>query len=244
MKRSLIFGSIFIVLPSFVLPSFVVPSFVVAQTGVFLREDFDDLKNWGPLYFLNIDRHTRYAIVKEGSESYLKAESHASASGLIFVKEFYVYEYPKMRWRWKVNNVYHKGDALTKAGDDYPMRIFIMFKHASDKTAPMDFLGHGIAKLIFADNLPHSSLDYVWANREQTESILTSPYTDRVKMIAIEKGTANLGRWLEEEVNIVTDYELAFNQKPPQIAELAIMNDSDNTGESSVSYIDWIELSK
>jgi len=63
-------------------------------------------------------------------------------------------------------------------------------------------------------------------------------------MILIEKGAINLNRWLEEEVNIVEDYELAFNQKPPKMARLALMNDSDNTGESAVSYIDWIELSK
>lgn len=62
-------------------------------------------------------------------------------------------------------------------------------------------------------------------------------------MTLIEKGTVHLGWWREEEVNIVEDYERAFNQKPPETAELAIMNDSDNTGESSVSSIDWIEIS-
>ena len=234
MKRPLILGSIFMLLPSLVL----------AQAGVFLREDFNDLKNWRPLYFPNIDRHTRYTIIAEGSDSYLKAESHASASGLIFAKEFNVYEYPKMRWRWKVDNVYLKGDNHTKAGDDYPMRLYVVFKNDSDQAGPMDFFSVGIAKLIYGDYPPHSSLNYVWASQETPENIVTSPYTDRVKMILIEKGTINLGRWLEEEVNIVQDYERAFNQKPSEIAELAIMNDSDNTGESSISSIDWIEISK
>jgi hypothetical protein len=73
---------------------------------------------------------------------------------------------------------------------------------------------------------------------------VTSPYTNRVKMILIEKGTTHLGRWLEEQVNIVEDYERAFHKRPPKTAGLAIMNDSDNTGESSVSYIDWIEIFK
>jgi hypothetical protein len=31
---------------------------------------------------------------------------------------------------------------------------------------------------------------------------------------------------------------------PPPIASLAIMNDSDNTGEKSVSYVDFMEVSK
>jgi len=234
MKRLLILGSVFILLPSLVL----------AQAGLFLREDFIDLKNWRPLYFPNIDRHTRYAIVTEGSDSYLKAESHASASGLIFAKEFNVYKYPKMRWRWKVDNVYDRGDAHTKAGDDYPMRLYVLFKNDSGQAEPMDFFELGIAKMLYGEEPPHSSLNYVWASQETPEHIVTSPYTDRVRMILIEKGTKNLGRWLEEEVNIVEDYERAFNQKPPETAELAIMNDSDNTGESSVSSIDWIEISR
>jgi hypothetical protein len=34
----------------------------------------------------------------------------------------------------------------------------------------------------------------------------------------------------------------AFGEDPPSVANLAIMNDSDNTGESAVSYIDYIEI--
>jgi hypothetical protein len=233
MKGRIILSCIFIL----------VPSLVIAQTGIFLREDFNDLTNWRHLYFPSIERHTLYSIATEASESYLRAESHASASGLVLEKEFNVYEYPKMRWRWKVKNVYHKGDAFTKAGDDYPMRLCIIFKYDSNKAAPMEFFEHSIARLLSGEYPPHSSLEYVWASKEHPENIITSPYTDRVKMILVEKGTMNIDRWLEEKVNVLEDYERAFNQKPPEIAKLAIMNDSDNTGESSVSSIDWIEIS-
>lgn len=137
MKRSLILGSILIL----------VPSLVLAQASVFLREDFNDLNNWRPLYFPNIDRHTRYAIVAGGSESYLKAESHASASGLVFSKDFNVYDYPKIRWRWKVDNVCRTGDVHTKGEDDYPMRLYVVFKNDSDQDGPMEFFTHGIARL-------------------------------------------------------------------------------------------------
>jgi hypothetical protein len=49
---------------------------------------------------------------------------------------------------------------------------------------------------------------------------------------------------MDEEVNILEDFERAFNRKAPETATLALMNDSDNTGESSVSYMDWIEIRK
>lgn len=59
-------------------------------------------------------------------------------------------------------------------------------------------------------------------------------------MIVLRAGTAQLGTWLEEKVNIVDDYRKAFGTDPPAIASLAIMNDSDNTGEASTSSMDYI----
>ena len=45
-----------------------------------------------------------------------------------------------------------------------------------------------------------------------------------------------------EEANIVEDYMAAFGKKPPRRATIGIMNDSDNTKESSVSYAGFIEV--
>jgi Ca2+-binding EF-hand superfamily protein len=51
-----------------------------------------------------------------------------------------------------------------------------------------------------------------------------------------------VGTWQAEEVNILSDYKKAFGTSPPELASLAIMNDSDNTGQASVSYLDFIEV--
>ena len=70
---------------------------------IFLHEDFNDLENWKPLFFPKIKRHTEYTIEKDVERSCLKAQSNASASGLILKKEFNVFEYPKLKWRWKIS---------------------------------------------------------------------------------------------------------------------------------------------
>jgi hypothetical protein len=59
-------------------------------------------------------------------------------------------------------------------------------------------------------------------------------------MILLQKGQSNVGKWQEEEINIVEDYREAFDRDPPDIASIAIMNDSDNTKGSSTSYVDYI----
>jgi hypothetical protein len=210
---------------------------------VFLREDFNDLQDWEPLYFTKIEEHTLYSIKKEDG-SYLKAESNASASGIVYKKEFNVFDYPMVRWRWKVTNVYDKGDAETKSGDDYPIRIYIMFKYDPDTASLGRRIKYGLAKKLYGKYPPDSSLNYIWANRRHEKRFLTNTYASEAVMVPLQHGMENAGRWVSQAVNIIDDYRKAFGSDPPAVASLAVMNDSDNTKEGSVSYIDFIEVYK
>jgi hypothetical protein len=207
-----------------------------------LREDFNDLEDWEPLYFPRINKHTRYSIATEAGQSYLKAESDASASGLVFKKEFNVFAYPHVKWRWQVSNVFSKGDARKKSGDDYPLRVYIIFKYNPDKASFSQKIKYGLAKSIYGEYPPHSSLNYIWANRSHDKQVIPNPYAEEARMIPLQSGAELSGRWVEQNINIVDDYRIAFGEDPPATASLAIMSDADNTGESAVGFIDYIEV--
>jgi hypothetical protein len=214
-----------------------------AEPGaVLFREEFVDLANWEPFSFPKIKKHSVYTVVQENGRRFLKAESDASASAIVYKATFNVYEYPRARWRWKVGNIYAKGNARTKAGDDYPMRVYVMFEYDPEKAGAFEKMKYGIAKSLYGAYPPHSSLSYVWASTEETERIIESPFTDRAKMVLLEQGAAHVAEWRDEEVDMVGDYEKAFGAKPPLRARIAIMNDSDNTGERAVSYLEFIEV--
>jgi len=212
------------------------------EARVVLREDFDTLDAWRPLVFGKIGRHTRYDVVEEGTNRVLRAEAQASASGLTHTNTFDVTSSPVLTWRWKAEAVFAEGDARRKDGDDYPIRVYVVFKydpqHADFGTRAM----YGLARKRYGAYPPHSSLNYIWANRQQEQRILSSPYTDRSKMIILRAGTNDVGQWVEERVNILDDYRTAFGEDPPSEASLAVMSDSDNTGEAVVSYVDALEL--
>lgn len=212
------------------------------DTHVFLREDFDSLDEWKPLYFAKIKNHSEYTIEHQGEETFLRAESDSSASGILFKKEFNVFQYPKARWRWKVNNVYRKGNAREKSGDDYPIRIYIIFKYNPETASLGKKVKYGLAKKLYGDYPPDSTLNYIWANRKHVRKIMANTYAEEAQMIILQSGPQNAGTWLLQEVNVLADYQKAFGTDPPETASLAIMNDSDNTGESSVSYVDFIEV--
>jgi hypothetical protein len=66
--------------------------------------------------------------------------------------------------------------------------------------------------------------------------MVPNPYTDRVKMIVVESGEIKLNQWLNEERNVYEDYKKAFGEEPSMISGIAIMTDTDNTGESATAY--------
>lgn len=221
------------------------PAFGDSSRAILFREEFNSLEKWKPLKFRKIENMCTYTLdLQTNKECYVKAQSSSSASGMIWLNEFDVYEYPLIRWRWKVSNVYVKGDALQKAGDDYPMRIYVIFKYDTKDPRVKKKFKYGFAKLLYGEYPPYSSLNYIWANREHQQRVIPNPFSKEAMMIPLRSGPALAGQWLEEERNILEDYREAFGEDPPATAGLAFMNDSDNTGESSESWIDWIEIFK
>ena len=215
---------------------FLLLSFLNAKT--LFKEDFNNLDNWKPLNFEKIKEHSTYGV----KNSILIAKSNASASGIIFKKTYDIYNYPILTFRWKINNTYKKGDATTKSGDDYPVRIYIMFKYNPDKASFFDTIKYGLAKSIYGKYPPKSALNYIWANKKQKDRIITSAYTSKSKMIVTDYGNKYLHVWRKHSINVLKDYKKAFGENPPAKVSLAIMTDSDNTKESSLSYIDFIEV--
>ncbi len=218
------------------------PGSPAQDKNVLFREDFSSLDNWKPLFFPKIKKHSIYSIERDGDRHCLKLESSASASAIVYKDSFNVYDYPKARWRWKVMNLYEKSDPRTRQGDDYPIRVYVMFEYDPGKAGVLERLKYGLAKKMYGEYPPEHTLGYVWAGREYPERYIASPFTARAVMIFLEQGPAKTGVWLDEVVDFVGDYQKVFGARPPERARIAVMNDSDNTGESSVSYLADLEV--
>lgn len=209
--------------------------------SLLFREEFRTLERWEHQTFPKIDRHSSYSIEECEGGTCLRAESSASASGILNGETFSVYEYPKIRWRWRTDRVYGKGDARKKTGDDYPLRIYVLFRYDPARAGILEKVRYEVARLFYGTYPPHSALNYVWANREHREKIFPNAYSERAMMI-LKRGPAGVGSWHTEEADILEDYRRAFGEDPPREAGVAIMNDSDDTGEGCTSYVDFIEI--
>jgi len=191
--------------------------------------------NWEPLIFPKIEKHTDYALIKDDNTVVVKATSNAAASGLTRKLEVDLKKYPVMHWRWKVDNVIRKSDVNSKAGDDYAARIYVTFAYEPDKVSFGKKIKYKAGRALLGD-IPIAAINYIWESKTPKDTIVDNAYTDFVKMIVIESGEENVGQWMEERRNVYEDYKRAFGAEPPLISGVAIMTDTDNTGESATAY--------
>jgi hypothetical protein len=51
-----------------------------------------------------------------------------------------------------------------------------------------------------------------------------------------------VGQWLDEKRNLLEDYRKRFGEDPPKAGAVAIMTDTDNTGEQAVAWYGPVRL--
>ncbi|MEP1215965.1 MAG: DUF3047 domain-containing protein [Marinobacter sp.] len=197
---------------------------------------------WEPLEFPKIERYSRYRLVEDDGEQVVEATTDNSASGLIARVSVEPGESLTLRWRWKVSNVFEQGDARKKNGDDYPARIYIAFEFEPEEAGFFERARRKTVEVVFGEELPGNALNYIWANRLPKGDIVANPFTETTVMVAVNSGSQRVGEWVTVERDIVADYKEAFGRKPPKLAGVAIMSDSDNTGESATAWYGDIQL--
>jgi hypothetical protein len=210
----------------------------ILEVGKFSAEPLENSlpTGWKPLTFKKIERHTTYALVKDGNEVVIRAVAESSASGLTRETKINPKEYPVVQWRWKVGNILKKGDVKRKEGDDYPARIYVTFEYDSSKLGFFEKAKYETIRLIYGQYPPIGAINYIWESQASKGTVIPNPYTDRVIMIVVESGESKLNQWVTEERNLYEDYKKAFSHEPPIISGVAIMTDTDNTGESAIAY--------
>lgn len=191
---------------------------------------------WQPLTFSGIDAHTAYSLVDEGGTVVVRAESQASASGLMREIEVDPALHPILEWRWRVANVLENGDVSRKSGDDYAARIYVTFGYDPSQAGLFERARYEALRLIHGRYPPVAALNYIWESRSPVGTIVPNPYVARNRMIVVESGDQNVGTWRLERRNVALDYERAFGGEAPRISGVAIMTDTDDTGESATAW--------
>jgi hypothetical protein len=201
-------------------------------------------EGWHPLGLHNVSNRTQYALVDDNGTTVLRADSSAGAAGLSRKLQVDPSVYPILRWRWKISNTLKDSDIYRREGDDYPARIYVMFDYPIEKLPFAERMKLRLARALHDPDLPAATLCYVWDSKAAAGTITPSTYTDRVRMIVVESGSARVGRWVELERDVHQDFRLAFGADPPAISAIALATDTDNTGATVTAWYGDISLHK
>jgi len=195
---------------------------------------------WQPIEFGDVDVRTRYQLVKRTVDgdtiTVVRGVSDGGAAGLGRELRMDPQQYPILTWDWRVSNILEQGNAREKDGDDYPARIYVTFDYDPSNFGLVDRAKYTALQALGYDEVPTRALNYVWASQVARDTILPNPYTDWVQMIPVRSGPTHVGTWVPERRNVRADYRRAFGEAPPPINGIAIMTDTDNTGESATAY--------
>ena len=187
-------------------------------------------------------RPTQYTLVADEGNIVLRAEANASMASVMHPLNLDPKNLPFISWRWKISNILNKADISTKAGDDFPARVYVLFDYDVGKLSLLQRVKIFLARKIYGREVPAAALCYVWDGKAAVGTSVWSPYTDRVRVIVVESGSANVNRWREAERDLVADFRAAFGEDPPAISGVAVASDTDNTGESVTTLYGDIRL--
>lgn len=164
--------------------------------------------------------HTDYKFIPEGTAFSLKAHCDASASALYRRMNVDLTKTPILRWSWKIDGIHAGLDDVSKEGDDYAARVYVVYKGAM----PWDV----------------NAVDYVWANRQPQGKSWPNAYTKRAILVAQESGMPDdKDVWVEEVRDVRQDFKRYFRRDVTRIDGVAVMTDCDNgNGKATGNYRD------
>lgn len=171
-----------------------------------------DLTGWEEKTFKG---KTVYTLVPDNGKTVLQAQSRKAASGLVRKMSIDLKKYPVLKWSWKITAPLKGEDVTAKKGDDFAARVYVVFPRSFWRTR---------------------AVNYVWSARMPKGSSAPSPYTGNVMILAVESGSENAGGWVSEERDVYEDYRRLFGEEPPTAGGVAVMTDTDDTGEETTAW--------
>jgi hypothetical protein len=159
---------------------------------------------------------TQYAIVDTPGGKALRADSKAAASGLFKEITIDLERTPYLHWSWRVGSTFKGNDERSKSGDDYPARIYVVVSGG----------------LLFWRT---RAVNYVWSSHQAVGEVWPNAFTGSARMVAVRSGEGDAGRWVHERRNVREDLKRLFGEDISHIHAVAVMTDSDNTGQAATA---------
>ena len=170
------------------------------------------------------DNKTTYSVGSNENGNYLKAIADNAASGLGKEIKIDLNKTPFINITWKIEKDIPGIDETAKKGHDFAARVFVIKKTG-------------------ATALSNRAINYVFSSNQDVGSNSPSPYTKKSVDNVISTTKTNLNEWVTVKANVKDDFKKFHNLDVNELDGIAIMSDTDNSKQKSITYYQNIYFS-
>jgi len=135
-----------------------------------------------------------------------------------------VRKHPILEWEWRVAKLPTGGDSRKAATDDQAGQIYVLFPR-------------------FPAAIRSRIIGYVWDSTVPAGEIFESSRTSMLTYVVVRSGSADLGRWIREQRNVLEDFKRIYGEEPAETVEMVSIGiDSNDTGSRAESYMGTIRF--
>ena len=170
------------------------------------------------------DNKTEYSVGSNENGNFLKAIADNAASGLGKEIKIDLNETPFINITWKIEKDIPGIDETAKKGHDFAARVFVIKKTG-------------------ATALSNRAINYVFSSNQEVGSNSPSPYTKKSIDNVLATTKTNLNEWVTVKANVKEDFKKFHNLDVNELDGIAIMSDTDNSKQKSITYYQNIYFS-
>ncbi len=170
------------------------------------------------------DNKTSYSVGSNENGNYLKAIADNAASGLGKEIKIDINKTPFINITWKIEKDIPGIDETAKKGHDFAARVFVIKKTG-------------------ATALSNRAINYVFSSNQDVGSNSPSPYTKKSVDNVLATTKTNLNEWVTVKANVKEDFKKFHNLDINELDGIAIMSDTDNSKQKSITYYQNIYFS-
>ena len=170
------------------------------------------------------DNKTTYSVGSNENGNYLKAIADNAASGLGKEIKIDLNKTPFINITWKIEKDIPGIDETAKKGHDFAARVFVIKKTG-------------------ATALSNRAINYVFSSNQDIGSNSPSPYTKKSIDNVLATTKTNLNEWVTVKANVKEDFKKFHNLDVNELDGIAIMSDTDNSKQKSITYYQNIYFS-
>ena len=170
------------------------------------------------------DNKTAYSVGSDENGNYLKAIADNAASGLGKEIKIDLNKTPFINITWKIEKDIPGIDETAKKGHDFAARVFVIKKTG-------------------ATALSNRAVNYVFSSNQDVGSNSPSPYTKKSVDNVLATTKIKLNEWVTVKANVKEDFKKFHNLDVNELDGIAIMSDTDNSKQKSITYYQNIYFS-